>query len=67
MITLAGARDRLRVAPAILRERLADVGYGLDAGDEGRITTLRGLLQAPFLAGRGDRATAGQPIVVSNA
>jgi hypothetical protein len=28
------------------------VVYGLDDGDEARITTLRGLLQAPFVAGR---------------
>jgi sterol desaturase/sphingolipid hydroxylase (fatty acid hydroxylase superfamily) len=57
--------DRL-LATFTPSERAPSIVYGLDAADEAAITRLAGLLQAPFVARRGERTPAAQPIVVAN-
>jgi sterol desaturase/sphingolipid hydroxylase (fatty acid hydroxylase superfamily) len=47
--------------------RASRVVYGLDDADESRITTLFGLLQAPFASRRADRASDVQSTVVGDA
>lgn len=57
--------DRL-LATFTPSERAATVAYGLDDAEEAHATTLRGLLEAPFIAGRANGVTAAQPIVMPN-